>query len=562
MNVKGNDMFRRNKILLLLICLLIIVFLYACESVPIEDYYTNYTDAYDAYDAYINDIDVYEDIETDIPVDPVDVEEYIEEEIPEQEEFYPDDRTTLQVLLDTANEHRVSIEKVDDDTVIELAYSREFLFYDRAPLFSDRVGMRVINSIEEAIEDVEVLFKILRYIYGAYQYFGGDDVFNHVKEQIIDDINNDNSISSLTLLSAINSHLYPVIMDNHFFIENTRYGPEYVFLASSDVFFDRTNRGFNNRENGLYIEEIKGHNLESLMRLQLDNYGMHFYGPLYQREGASSTSHTITILYENGTSEYIELLRIPTGSRNVFRAPASLTYIDDIPIVSLSWMMGLSAIPHGVHAHNFLSYAEELRDEPVVILDIRSNTGGMSILPSMWMYLLTGEVVNGNFIQLVNWDIEYDYPWNPWGDTPETNPFYFSEEDWEYLEPVLLDPTYINGYIVHNFIDRNVIEREQILIVLIDRHTSSAGEFFTDMVFNVENVIVIGQNTEGNLISDAQYPNLRLPNSGINIRLGLSVMLWPEGHFSEGAGIAPNVWVTGCALTATLAMLANEHVDE
>jgi len=533
-------MFTKKKVIFLLMSLIFIVFLSSCEDISNESYHTNSSDVH---------IENYSD-----------TNEYVNEVIIEYEELYQDERTTLQILLDVANEHRLGIKKVDEEIVVELAYSRDFVFYDRTPLLMspyERQRVMAITSTEEAIEDVEVLFEILRYIYGPYQYFGGDGVFEPVKEQIIDDIMNDNIVSSMTLLWSIHRNLLPIISDNHFGIDGVRYGPEYTFLISRDAFFDKTGRGFRNRENGLYIDEIMGHDLLKIMRLQLNEYGQHFYGPVLQQEGISTASHTITILYDDGSSEQLELRYAPTN-RNIFQSPSSLTYIDGIPVVSLAWMMGMSAIPLGEYAHNFLSYAVALRDEPVVILDLRSNSGGSPWIPSKWMYLLTGEVVDGNFIQFINWSPEYEYPWRPWGGTPETDPFYFSTEDADFLTPIFLEPTIINGFEVYRFTDRYIIEREQILIVLIDRFTSSAGELFTDMIFNVENTLVIGQNTEGNLISDMTYPRLRLPNSGTIITLGGSVFLWPDGHFAEGAGIAPNVWVTGCALTATIAMLTND----
>jgi len=173
------------------------------------------------------------------------------------------------------------------------------------------------------------------------------------------------------------------------------------------------------------------------------------------------------------------------------------------------------------------------------------------------MYLLTGEIVHENFIQLHNWDIELEYPWMPWGDAPETNPYYFSCEDRENLEVLRYEGSIINGFPVRNLTERHIVEREQVLILLVDRHTGSAGDAFADLAFNVENTLVIGQNTAGVLISDMAYPLLRMPNSGIPFSLGRSIHLHPQGHFAEGVGFQPDVWVTGDALEAAIAMLAN-----
>jgi len=526
----------RKRVVFLSICFVLIVLLSSCAGGPEEPYLPVDGEAY---------------------IDIDDMENNREE--PAQIELPQDERTTLQILLDIANERRASIEKVNEETVRELAYRRDFTFYDLSHIMmspTDTWHMPPTITADEAIADTETLFEVLRYVYGAYLYFGGDEVFTSAKERIIEDIRQDGD-SYLTgqFFRILYQHLSPIIRDNHFSVGGIPFGPDYRFLVSRDIYFDRVEQRFRNRETGLHIKEIVGHDMADILRLQLDESGRHFYAPVIQREGGSIDPETLTILYEDGTSEYLEL-RIALPSENVFQSPSSLTHVDGYPVVSLERMMGMSAVPYGVYAHAFLSYAEELRDEPVVILDLRSNEGGTPVLSPKWMYLLTGEVVRENFIQLRNWDMELEYPWTPWGDTPETNPSYFSYEDMENLEFLLCEVS-INGFSVRNLTERHIVEREQVLIVLVDRYTGSAGDAFADLAFNVENTLVIGQNTAGVLISDMAYPLLRMPNSGIPFGLGRSIHLHPEGHFAEGIGFRPDVWVTGDALAAAIAMLSN-----
>jgi len=531
------------------------VFLFACEDADIDT-------PLDTDISMEDNADEQEEPHQEEP--PEEEPQQEEQEEPIEEPLLPDDRTTLQVLLDSANEYRLSIEKVNEETVRELAYSRDFVFYDMGPLI---MGHDVIPrmpptvSRENAIKDVDVLFDALRYAYGVYQYFGGDEVFEPAREKILEELNqfDGSNLASALFSEIIHRYLSPIINDRHFFIGQHLYVAEYTFLTSDDIFFERSGQRFRNRESGLYIEEIVGYDVGELMRLQLNEYGHHFYAPVLQREGTSRAAYTAVIKYEDGTSEYLELRHVPV-SWNLFQSPSNLIYVDGIPVVSLESMMGMSATPYGVYAHNFFSYAEEVRDKPVVILDIRSNTGGMIILTQKWAYLLTGEVIHGNYVQMENWNDEYEFIWTPWGDTSETNPFYFSDDDWSSLEFLFEEVTTVNGFNIRNLTERHIAEREQVLIVLIDRNTASAGEMFTDLIFNIENTIVIGQNTMGCIISNMAYPHLRLPNTRMPFAFGTSVFMWPEGHFAEGTGFAPNVWVTGCALTATLAMLKNEEI--
>jgi len=341
----------RKGILFVSVCLVLVVLLSSCGGGPEEPYL------------------------------PVDGEAYIngitnERKEPLQIELPQDERTTLQILLDTANERRIGIEKVDEEIVRELAYYRDFVFYDLSHIMMsppDTWHMPPTITADEAIADAETLFEVLQYVYGAYLYFGGDEVFGPAKERIIEDIHQGgDTFNDRQFFRILYQHLSPIIRDNHFFIARMPFGPEYTFLVNGDIFFDKTDQGFRNRETGLYITEIVGHDMTDLLRLQIDESGQHFFAPVLLREGMSTTPQTLTVLYEDGTSEYLEL-RIAPQSRNIFQSPSSLTHVDGYPVVSLERMMGMSAIPYGEYAHAFLSYAEELRDEPIVILDLRSN---------------------------------------------------------------------------------------------------------------------------------------------------------------------------------------------
>jgi len=46
-------------------------------------------------------------------------------------------------------------------------------------------------------------------------------------------------------------------------------------------------------------------------------------------------------------------------------------------------------------------------------------------------------------------------------------------------------------------------------------------------------------------------------NSGVSFGFGQALFLWPDGYFTEGTGLQPDVWVEGNALVAALALLNN-----
>ncbi|MCL2285617.1 MAG: Gfo/Idh/MocA family oxidoreductase, partial [Firmicutes bacterium] len=99
------------------------------------------------------------------------------------------------------------------------------------------------------------------------------------------------------------------------------------------------------------------------------------------------------------------------------------------------------------------------------------------------------------------------------------------------------------------------IENDRLIILLTDRFTASAGDAFADLMLNMENTLIIGQNTAGILLTCMMYTRLSLWRSGVPFGFGATIHIHPEGHLPEGIGIAPDLWVNGDALTAALALL-------
>lgn len=85
-------------------------------------------------------------------------------------------------------------------------------------------------------------------------------------------------------------------------------------------------------------------------------------------------------------------------------------------------------------------------------------------------------------------------------------------------------------------------ENEKLLIVLTGKYTASAAEQFVDAIHNVENVLVIGENTNGCILTAAGQSYL--PNSNAPMVLGTNMVhVFPEGFFEELRGLYPDLWV-------------------
>ena len=75
------------------------------------------------------------------------------------------------------------------------------------------------------------------------------------------------------------------------------------------------------------------------------------------------------------------------------------------------------------------------------------------------------------------------------------------------------------------------------------KQSASSAEQFLDALHNVENVLIIGENTNGCIISSVGQH--QLPNSKAQVILGSRyIHLFPsKEYFEELKGMEPDIWV-------------------
>lgn len=106
-------------------------------------------------------------------------------------------------------------------------------------------------TLEQMVEDTKSFFTPLQTTYGAYEYFGGDEVFLPIKQAVTDDLPSSASSIDLQFEEILIKHLSPVLIDGHFNIAGTALGSnhqQYMYYVP-DFYF--------NELNGLDSEYIK-----------------------------------------------------------------------------------------------------------------------------------------------------------------------------------------------------------------------------------------------------------------------------------------------------------------
>ena len=182
-----------------------------------------------------------------------------------------------------------------------------------------------------------------------------------------------------------------------------------------------------------------------------------------------------------------------------------------------------------------------------MIVDLRFNGGGDGILPLKWLAAWTGSPVTTNYRSLMYMGLEQLL-----SDVP-SNPYYTSPEDWK----TVAGAEALNAHYVEVFGQPDAfVDSDSLLIILTGKNTASAAEIFVDAARNVENTLIIGQNTYGVLTSNA-YTVMYLPNSGVAVQLGCNLCVFPEGDFEEFVGYQPDLWTSADALEVALNLVQN-----
>ena len=106
------------------------------------------------------------------------------------------------------------------------------------------------------------------------------------------------------------------------------------------------------------------------------------------------------------------------------------------------------------------------------------------------------------------------------------------------------DPETDTVWQLRDFEDSQIelLPNDTLVFTLIDRNTGSAGEDFVHFLRQIENVIFIGENTKGLIISGSPAWGT-LPNSGLSFQIPVDMTITSEGPDIEGVGFLPDLWV-------------------
>ncbi len=374
-------------------------------------------------------------------------------------------------------------------------------------------------SYAQAEADVNYLFDCLKNEYGLYDYYGGDVVFTAAKEEVLTACKSTKTLNA-GILKQILWQKFSFVNDCHFFIGETSapmasmptaytMSKMHCTFFSEERTFVKTKDGFKDENNRL-VKVVEGfENVADAIKLSLTKDGELVYrlvvqGNMFDRNIKLVKKRDITVIYSDGSKDVLTAQRYIMMHDN--GSKLELKWSEKIPVLTVKDFKSGMMKP----------YAEEMKNSDAVVLNLQNNAGGYMATTTAWYEEFCGEAVATNNLMIYR----------------------------NYLKALSEVPGYqkLNNEaaVIWNTEDKFAVN-DRLVILIVNNNTGSAGELFTDMAFNLENTLIVGESTMGCLTSGTSYLRT-LPNSKLTLSYGNSIHLWPESHFKEGEGIKPDIW--------------------
>ena len=406
-----------------------------------------------------------------------------------------------------------------------------------------------ILTKEEAKNDLDLFSRSLYYCYAGYGIFG-KAAFDKAYAQAMQQIEETGSPMRAIALEGILDKNYQFIQDGHFYI--SRYCP----LVVNNTLFLK-DRVFVKEENA-YYQQNKKHNKiisinntppENWMKLSIDSDG----NLVYRISDLSiRLSENVSISYEDGTVEKVVLKKLNSTTYNSQKL-FSNEKVNNVPIVSIRSFEDQKA------DESFLNTAEEIKNSPVAVIDLRGNKGGWPYYVQEWLQKYNAALVTYTDGKSSIWLATRSGCYLMAQDAKKRQGI-LPEIKKEYID----DNMYIYKYGQNSWkISKQQFKRvpnKHLLFVLTDSSVASAGESLIAALRNQDNVIFVGTNTNGCLIGATPRP-ITLSHSKIPVYFcGVMKNYFNKDVFQEGRGFSPDIWVDGDALQYTLNLISQMHI--
>lgn len=361
-------------------------------------------------------------------------------------------------------------------------------------------------TAQEGREDVETAFRLLKHSYGAYDYFGGDEVFLPLRDEILADLPQEEEVSVPRLEQTMAEKLAPVLVDGHFRIGNTpmrNLHAKYMYYVPRICLES--------------AEEID----PAIIKPSVDDKGRLCYrfAALVSPEEAKDLPRSVEV---DGETVKLAWIEDRPKSEYILDVFSEAVLEDSTPLLT-SRAMYFWSPRQKKQIDRLAECGGEYADTPVLIFDVRANGGGNDQYINQWFEGYTGQRAEERSFYSMKFSATNRRIYQQQG-----NAKYYGIPD---------DPAWQGANRCGTW-----IERDGLSLILQDKGTASSGETVVEHFRTLANTLFLGSETLGcNLVSN--NINFYLPHSGLNLYFGTGLTMKEETVNREGVGYLPDLWV-------------------
>lgn len=393
-----------------------------------------------------------------------------------------------------------------------------------------------ISPVKAAAE-VDLLFGVLKYGYAGYQFFGGDEVFGAAKSKIFKEISKYSKSIPLWDYSHMIVASLEFIQDGHFAIGNRSTCQWRTFRVSPYIRFYMDDNGCFANGSGIRLAFINGTDPSSFLKPSIDEDGgiVYILGMLVPERQADFMCE---LQYEDGSMEMAWL--VPIVSLDYGGPIYELGKAEGLPLVSCRSF-------DSVHDEDqslikFVQDADKLRQEKVILLDLRSNHGGSTVYGMLWCQrLMEGSAGLSTFTAELATDTAIALFLNRLAERREEELHADEAKALRTYRKNAEDPSR-PGWCRISIERGGQAGNAPFIVVLVDSNAGSATEALVRCLRSVDNVVIIGTNTRGALLC-GNAGIFALPHSGLEVRIPTMLWLDSEMQNRDGTGYSPDFWV-------------------
>lgn len=435
-------------------------------------------------------------------------------------------QNAFETLLGSVNEKR----RTDMASEVTFDGFEDYIVNDPSTidlLSDDEIKALVTNhptrqsvSRDDALADVDLLFRALHNAYAAYYYFG-EDKFDAAEAEVKAWVQKQKTVNVDKLGQTINTALQ-FVQDAHFAIrpgeENVKQQKAWYSYIGTEQSFFKDDSGYYRMIDGekWYVDSLS--NKSSEMSPVLRANGSLGYAPTLLCHGKAGSSDTITLRNGDGVTRTDKIVWKANESLlddTWDRSSACYRYLEENGILYLSIRLFDSRRFADTVLPEYAASGSKAKNCKLVIYDLRSNGGGDDRYARTWTQNFTGA-------KSVDPKVAAGNRGSKLGNAAGFN----------WMSVGIFDGGVSRG---------NWLPNDIPVIVLMDSRCGSSGESALTFTKTMDNVIVIGSNSAGYQLCGNVY-DYSLPCTGITACFGVSLSFYGSMDNVDYKGYEPDLW--------------------